>query len=696
MIRKLFMRLLAPVLAAGMVLTAAGPAWATGADKGLDLTEAEQAYVESAGPLKVGYIQDRIPITFMDDSGQCAGISRYIFDRVAELSGLTFEYAPLPMGDVTYDYLLGEGYDLVTSVEYNKENQKARGILISDPYLSTRKVVVARDDRDFSYGAELSVAISSGSQTIRKVLTDAYPNFTPVNYESIPACFEAVLSGEADLMIQNQYVVEYWFAKPSYEQLKVIPMLDMDDELCFSAVVSFDGQPGPTQEEGRVLIDILDKAISRLTEDEIGSYIIQATMACQYELDLGDFIYRYRLAVGVLTAAGLVILTLAVLLTRQRVRSVQARADAKAKGEFLSAMSHELRTPLNGLIGLNYLMEQKLDEPEKLSGYLRQSSSTAKYLLSLVNDILDMSYLQDGKLELEDRPVDLELLAATTDTIVRGAMDEKGLEFQTDISLPCPLVMGDMSRIQQVILNLLDNARKFTPSGGHVSFRMEQSLTEGGPVVTRALVTDDGQGMSEDFQKYVFDSFAKEQTTVSTGDQGTGLGLPISSRLARMMGGELTFTSQKGEGSQFIFSFPARPADSPRQAQASRSGRGRSILVAEDNELNREIMSELLESEGFSPVVAKNGREAVDAFLSAPAGAFDTVLMDLLMPEMDGFAAAEAIRASGRPDAKTVKIIACTANSSAEDRAQARAVGMDGFLAKPVDVDELLAALGAP
>ena len=696
MIRKLLMRLLAPLLAAGMALTAAWPAWAAGADQGLDLTEAERAYVESAGPLKVGYIQDRIPITFMDENGQCAGISRYIFDRVAELSGLTFEYAPLPTGDVTYDYLLGEGYDLVTSVEYNRENQKARGILISDPYLSTRKVVVARDDRDFSYGADLTVAISSGSQTIRKVLTDTYPNFVPVNYDSIPACFEAVLSGEADLMIQNQYVVEYWFAKPSYEQLKVIPMLDMDDELCFSAVVSFDGQPGPTQEEGRVLIDILDKAISRLTEDEIGSYIIQSTMACQYELDLGDFVYRYRLAVGVLTAAGLVILTLAVLLTRQRVRSVQARADAKAKGEFLSAMSHELRTPLNGLIGLNYLMDQKLDEPEKLSGYLRQSSSTAKYLLSLVNDILDMSQLQDGKLELEEQPVDLELVAATTDTIVRGAMDEKGLEFQTDISLPCPHVMGDMSRIQQVILNLLDNARKFTPSGGHVSLRMEQSLTEGGPVVTRVLVTDDGQGMSEDFQKYVFDSFAKEQTAVSTGDQGTGLGLPISSRLARMMGGELTFTSQKGKGSQFIFSFSARPADSPRQAHDARSGRGRSILVAEDNELNREIMSELLESEGFSPVVAKNGREAVDAFLSAPAGTFDTVLMDLLMPEMDGFAAAEAIRASGRPDAKTVKIIACTANSSAEDRAQARAAGMDGFLAKPVDVDELMAALGTP
>lgn len=687
MIRKLFRLSFLIVLFLGVLLVSVEAESAE-----LLLSEEEQAYVDQAGTLRIGYVQDRIPVSFMNDQGELDGISRAIFDRVSELTGLSFEYIPLPTGDVTYDFLLGEKLDLVTSVEYNEENRHANGILISEPYLSSRKVVVAREGLDFSYSANLSVAISTGSQTIRKVLSAAYPNFTLVDYDSITACFEAVRRGEADMMIQNQYVAEYWFSKPAYAGLKVIPVLGMDDRLCFSAVVAFGGGEGPSQENGQLLINILDKAIAALTEEEVGTYTIQAIMDNQYTLTLSDFLYRYRYTAWVLVAAALIIIVLAVLLSRQRMRSMQARAEAKAKGQFLSTMSHEIRTPLNGLVGLNYLMSQKLDDRERLSGYLRQSTTTAKYLLSLVNDILDMSKLQERRMELAYHPVDLELLISTVSAIVRSTMEDKRIHFSVHMELFQPCVEGDEVRIQQVLLNLLDNARKFTSEGGNVTLRVSQAALPEGKVLTRAEIADTGRGMSEEFQKRVFHSFAQELDTVSKGNQGTGLGLSISRQLAQLMGGDLTFTSHKGEGSTFVFTFPGIPAEKAGSLEStpSMSNEKPRILVAEDNELNGEIMLELLKGEGFEAALAKNGREALRMFECSGAGEYGVILMDLLMPEMDGFQATEAIRALKRPDASSVRIIACTANSFAEDREKALASGMNDFIAKPVNIEELL------
>ena len=703
MMGKRGVRLLA-LLSALLLLSAAATAAAAEAPETaeapngpeeLSLTEQERAFADSCGPLRVGFVQDRVPVSFSDENGAFAGISRYILDRVERLSGLTFEYVPLPAGAITYDYLLEQELDLVTSVEYNEENKRANGILISTPYLSSRKVVVAHSGLNFDYQAASKAALSSGSQTIRKVLGRIFPNFELVDYESIAACFDAVNAGEADLTIQNQYVVEYWMNKPVYEQLKVIPMMGLDDQLCFSAVVAFDGGEGADPEEGQTLISILDKAIAALTEDEVSDCVIRGVLENQYSFGLGDFLYRYRYAAAALGLSALVIVALAGLLIRQRIRSMEDRADAKARGEFLSTMSHELRTPLNGLMGLNYLMGQSLDDPHRMSGYVRQSSATAKYLLGLVSDMLDMSMLQDGRLKLEEKPVDLELLTDTVGAIARSGMAEKDIQFQAQIYLGQRWVTGDELRIQQVLFNLLDNARKFTLPGGHVTLRVEQSVSENGTVTTAACVTDDGQGMSEQFQKHIFDSFARELDTVSKGNQGAGLGLPISRRLAEMMGGELTFTSQKGEGSQFTFSFPAQPTAAPQsepQTPPVKAGGGR-VLIAEDNELNGEIMMELLQGEGFETVWVENGRQALESFSAAPAGFFSAVLMDLLMPEMDGFQAAAAIRALERPDAGSVRIIACTANASEQDRDRARASGMDGFVTKPVDMDELMRAL---
>ena len=275
-------------------------------------------------------------------------------------------------------------------------------------------------------------------------------------------------------------------------------------------------------------------------------------------------------------------------------------------------------------------------------------------------------------------------------------MTDKGLTYTVNADITFPYLLGDQVRIQQVLLNLLDNARKFTQEGGRVEMSLKQKKSDDGKIITSITVSDNGKGMSDEFRKHIFDVFSQELDTVSKGNQGTGLGLSISRRLALLMGGDLTVVSKKGEGSVFTFTFAAQLSEAPKN-EKERSvvscGAKPHVLVAEDNELNGEIILELLNNGGFEAELAENGEKALKMFCDSEPGTYDIILMDLLMPYMDGFEATKAIRALDRPDAKTVHIFACTANSFTEERDKAIKCGMDDFISKPVDIEELFRKL---
>ena len=661
----------------------------------------EEEYLQHCPELKVGYVCDRKPVSFQDENGEFAGISRTIFDRISEISGLTFEYVPLPTGQVTYDYLLGENFDFVTSVEYNEENQKARGILISNPYLSSKKMIVTKENFQFSSQEHFQVAISTGSQTIKKVLARYYPNFELVDYPSTEACFDAVNKGEVDLLIQNQYVVEYWLYKPSYDELKIFPLVEMNDQLCFSAVT-----PITQQEENAALwhekemqISIINKTIAQLTDDELAGYILTGVMDNMYHYTYSDILYQYRYTAIAIGIALVLIAFLLYMNTQFRIRSIHDRADAKAKGEFLSAMSHEIRTPLNGLVGLNYMMTQHMNDSEKLSDYLQQSASIVQYLQTLVNNILDMSMLQENRMQLHHTPINLMTICDSIENAEKESMIGKGIHLIADIELPFPIVLSDEIRIRQILVNILDNARKYTSKGGRIQIKIRQERISDSEIYTAISISDTGQGMSEEFQKKIFDPFTQERETVSTGNQGTGLGLAICYLLAKSMGGNLTVKSKLGEGSCFTFTFSAEPSEIQEEIPVEKREEITSpeekphILVAEDNELNAEILIELLTEAGFEVAHAPNGKKAVELFQSSKVGEFGVILMDILMPELNGTEATKIIRNLNRPDAETVKIIACTANSLKEDEQKALESGMDDFIPKPIDIPLLLQKL---
>lgn len=407
-----------------------------------------------------------------------------------------------------------------------------------------------------------------------------------------------------------------------------------------------------------------------------------------------------------MTAVMLVVVVIVLCLMmyaiiRISLASATARAEAKSRGEFLSNMSHEIRTPLNGIIGLIHLMQQNIGDPDRLTGYLRKSDSTAKYLLSLVNDILDMSKLQSDKMELVPKPFSVNELVSTTESLMRSHMEDKGIDFQSETNIICSNLVGDDMRIEQILVNILGNAVKFTPEGGGVTMRVFQSAADG-RIMTTYQVEDNGCGMSEEFQKKIFDPFSQERSGISQGGRGTGLGMSISSLLAKQMGGTLAVTSRLGEGSCFTFTLVSEsaPEDLVSAVVGDNVLKGREsekklhILVAEDNDLNAEILMEILDTSGFTSVRAGDGGEAVELFEKSTPYEFDIILMDVQMPVRNGYEATKLIRGLNRPDAKTVIIYACTANTFKEDQDRAMEIGMDGFIAKPIDVSKLMQKLG--
>lgn len=432
-----------------------------------------------------------------------------------------------------------------------------------------------------------------------------------------------------------------------------------------------------------------------------------------------------------LVAVVVLLVVMMAIVYRFMKRTVSARAESAARAEFLSNMSHEIRTPLNGIIGLNHLMEHNLDDRDAMEGYVRKLDKAAQYLLALVNDILDVSKLQAGKVMLNHEPFDLYNVMENVCEMQREPIRERGIEFDMQArDLPYPYLVGDETRLSQVLMNILSNAVKFTPEGGSITFRATQQLMVAAQEVNTVItIRDTGCGMTPEFRRSIFDAFTQERNSNADSQKGTGLGMAISHMLVCQMGGTLAVESELGEGSCFTVDVTlpldqrrlgelphetsnatALPEDifegvegfegaSPRTCpddEEERQGRPAeqvNLLVAEDNELNSDILTAILGREGYNVTLAVNGQEAANAFEQSEIGHFDAILMDAQMPVMDGYEASRAIRGMRRPDAKTVHIFACTASTFAEDRKRALDAGMDDFLAKPLDVPVMLKKL---
>lgn len=379
------------------------------------------------------------------------------------------------------------------------------------------------------------------------------------------------------------------------------------------------------------------------------------------------------------------------------IAAKKAEAANEAKTEFLQRMSHDIRTPINGICGLVNMAEHYVDNMEKQPEYRTKVKEASNMLLELVNDVLDMSKLESGEIVLEEIPFNLSKISREVFVVIEQMAAEQNIQIKWEKKeITHRDLIGSPGYVKRVMMNILSNAMKYNRENGYIYISCIE-IPSGQPEMTimEFVCRDTGIGMAEEFQKHIFEPFAQEHSGSRTKFAGTGLGMPIAKKLIEKMGGTITFESVEGVGTTFVIRVPFR-IDTDRDSKVETgektevSIRGLHILLAEDNELNMEIAEFMLQNEGAEVTKAWDGQEVVKIFEKSRSGEFDVILMDIMMPVMNGYEAAKMIRSLDREDAKAIPIIAMTANAFTEDRLRAKEAGMDEHVAKPVDVESLI------
>ena len=375
------------------------------------------------------------------------------------------------------------------------------------------------------------------------------------------------------------------------------------------------------------------------------------------------------------------------------VAAKKAEAANEAKTEFLQRMSHDIRTPINGICGLVNMADHYADNVEKQMEYRTKVKEASNLLLELVNDVLDMSKLESGEIVLEEIPFNLSSISREVFIVIEQMAAEQNIRIMWEKKeITHRDFIGSPGYVKRVMMNILSNAVKYNRENGQIYISCREIPSEQPEMTIMEFVCrDTGIGMTDEFQKHIFEPFAQEHTGSRTKFAGTGLGMPIAKKLVEKMGGTITFESEKGVGTTFVIRVPFKidPNADKREEQkevSEKSIKGLHILLAEDNELNMEIAEFMLQNEGADVSKAWNGQEAVELFRNSEPGEFDVILMDIMMPVMNGYEATKMIRSLDREDAKAIPIIAMTANAFTEDRLSAKKAGMDEHISKPVDV----------
>lgn len=654
------------------------------------LTPEEYAYIAKFPPLTVAVVKGFHPYYCLTESGPHNGLTVDILTHISDFTGLRFEYV--------YADSYAQAVQMVQQQKamllgwYQGDNDNA----FSDDLVRTRSYAdlgcLLLRHKSVQYAPGLSLGLVEGYH--------APPELAPaqtVYYPSPAHLVEAVNRHEVDLAYGISSAVELEMQNHRY-----INVLSASNFVESTPIALGLARPVDAR-----LLTILNKAIGALSAEQKSALADRNLVMLTYAPpSISDIALSHPIPFMLVVGAVLLVLTAVfLLLVRARMKTALVRAELarveaqnKVKSDFFALMSHEIRTPMNAIVGLTDLTCMQAGLPGAARQNLEKIRSSSQYLLSLLSGILDMARTENGHLELTCAPFSLAALFDATKSQIQVSMDENRLHL-VDVRLQKhDSFVGDAPRLQQVLINLLNNAVKFTPEGGNVTLGVEELPLDSARSHLTFWVEDTGVGLSKEDQRRIFDAFEQRD-----GGQdrriGTGLGLPVSRGIVSEMGGSLEILSSPGHGAKLFFSLllplaEPDPTPAPRPLSAH-SGKGPCILMAEDNDLNAEIATELLRHLGAQVQRAANGREALEMFASSPRDTFQLILMDLQMPEMDGLAATRAIRACGHPQAGSIGICAMTANAFREDMLAAEQAGMTDFLSKPIDVDKLQAIVQA-
>ena len=635
-----------------------------------------------------------------------------------------FSYAKDCLGNQTLKFNIQE-YDDYSEMLQALQNQEIDMIFYvgKNPDLAEKKgytftntawtysLMAVTDDEKFDENKVYTVAVPKEKEALKQYIAFSYPQWKIVDYDSLDAAADMIANEEADcfLMGASQALIY-----DNSKNFKSIP-LTKTMEACF-AVRGGEG----------TLLSILNKTLKAMPSDMLTSALAIYDSTAD-KVTFSDFVKDNILAFFV-TAGFFVLSIIGIILVLLR-KAKKAEAAAKlaasdtqklndkleialkkaedaslAKTRFLNNMSHDIRTPMNAILGYAQLMEDELkgkDLPET-SEHLKKLQQSGNLLLSIINNVLDMARIESGRMEIDENYDRIEDIRQTLFEIFGDEAKKKNLALHYTINVEHEHILTDTTKVKEIFVNILSNAIKYTPSGGSVMINVDElACDEPGYMTVRTRVSDTGIGMSPDYMTKIFEAFTREQNTTKSKIAGTGLGMSIVKNYVELLGGTIDIESELGKGSTFTVTLKHRIADESYYVKkhieepgtGSEILEGRNILLAEDNDLNAEIAEAILERAGLKIERVENGIQCVNRIMEMPAGTYDMILMDIQMPKMNGYKATQEIRHLTDRNKACIPIIAMTANAFEEDKRDAVAAGMNGHIAKPIQVDNMLSIL---
>ena len=683
-------------------------------DYNQSLTGGEKSWVKEHGDIQIGFLNNEPAIFSMDEAtGKLTGmLVEYISYAKDCLTNQTLKFNIQDYDD--YDEMLqalqDHEIDMIFYVSRNPDLAEKKGYTLTNTAW-TYSLMAVTDEENFDEHNVYTVAVPKEKDALKQHIAFSYPQWKLVEYDSFEDAADMITDEKADcfLMGASQALVY-----DNSQKFKSVPLTNTM-EACF-AVKSGEA----------TLLSLLNKTLKDMPSGMLTSALAIYDSTAD-KITFSDFVkdnmLAFFLAAGFLALS--IIIIILVLLRKARKAEISAKHAANntqklndkleialkkaedaslAKTCFLNNMSHDIRTPMNVILGYAQLMESELDGkdmPETLE-HLEKLQQSGNLLLSIINNVLDMARIESGRMELDENYCRIEDVRKSLFAVFDEKARKKDIALHYTMNVEHEHILTDVTKVKEIFVNILSNAIKYTPVGGSVMMSVDElPCDEPGYMIVRNRVSDTGIGMSQEYMTKIFDAFTREHNTTKSKIAGTGLGMSIVKKYVELLGGTIDVESESGKGSTFTVTLKHRIADESyyvkRHIEESGTGseilEGRNILLAEDNDMNAEIAEAILERAGLKIERVENGIQCVNRIMEMPAGTYDMILMDIQMPKMNGYKATQTIRHLPDKDKACIPIIAMTANAFEEDKRDAITAGMNGHIAKPIQVDKLLSML---
>ena len=677
-------------------------------------TGEEKSWLEEHGDIRIGFLNNDPAIFSRDEAtekltGMLAEYTSYAKDCLGNRA-LKFYMQEYDSYDEMTQALQNCEIDVVFYAGRNPDFAEKNGYALTNTAW-TYSLMAVTDEGKFDENRVYTVAVPKEKDALKQHIAFGYPQWKLVDYDSLEDAADMVMNEKADcFLIGTSQALRY----DNNRDFKSVP-LTKTMEACF-AVRGGEG----------TLLSILNKTLKAMPSDMLTS-ALAIYDSTEDKVTFWDFVkdnmFAFFVAIGFFSLS--IISIIFVLLRKARKAEAVAKLAANdtqklndkleialkkaedaslAKTRFLNNMSHDIRTPMNAILGYAQIMEDELNRKEmpEVSEHLEKLQQSGNLLLSIINNVLDMARIESGRMELDENYCRIEDVWKSLFAVFDENAMKKNIALHYAMNVEHEHVLTDVTKVKEILVNILSNAIKYTPAGGSVMVDVDElPCDESGYMIVKIRVSDTGIGMSQDYQTKIFEAFTREQNTTKSKIAGTGLGMSIVKKYVDLLGGTINVESEPGKGSTFTVTLKHRIADESyyikkhieEPGTGSEILEGRNILLAEDNDLNAEIAEAILERAGLKTERVEDGIQCVNRIMEMPVGTYDMILMDIQMPKMDGYKATQAIRNLPDRDKACIPIIAMTANAFVEDKRDAIAAGMNGHIAKPIQVDKLLSML---